>query len=64
MMHPAHAEPGSSGEVAPRPQLPEMLLAVVQALVEQGWELPQIVAAMRYTADLTEFTDRVTGVQQ
>ncbi|CUA96894.1 hypothetical protein [Thiomonas bhubaneswarensis] len=64
MMHPAHTEAGRGGETTPRPQLSEMLLAVVQALVEQGWGLPQIVAAMRYTADLTEFTDRVTGVPQ
>jgi|GEM_PF-2810646 len=62
MMHPARS--GRGGEATPRPQLPEVLLAVVQALVEQGWELPQIVAALRYTADLTEFTDRVTGVVQ
>lgn len=63
-MHPAHTEARRGGEATPRPYLPEVLLAVVQALVEQGWELPQIVAALRYTADLTEFTDRVTGVQQ
>lgn len=64
MMHLAPTETGRSGESPPRPELPEMLLAVVQALVEQGWELPQIVAAMRHTADMTEFTNRVTGVPQ
>ena len=64
MMHPAQTEAGRGGEVTPRPQLPEVLIAVVQALVEQGWELPQIVAALRHTADLTEFTDRVTGSMQ
>jgi hypothetical protein len=64
MMYPAQIEAGRGGEETPRPHLPEVLIAVVQALVEQGWELPQIVAALRHTADLTEFTDRVTGVPQ
>jgi hypothetical protein len=64
MTRPACTRSAHGGEVTPRPQLPEILIAVVQTLVEQGWELPQIVAAMRYTADLTEFTDRVTGVPQ
>ncbi|CQR44966.1 conserved hypothetical protein [Thiomonas sp. CB3] len=64
MMRPANTDAARGGEATPRPQLPEVLIAVVQALVEQGWELPQIVAALRHTADLTEFTDRVTGVPQ
>ena len=64
MMPPAQTQAMHGGEATPRPQLPDLLLAVVQALVEQGWEVPQIVAALHYTADLTEFTDRVTGVPQ
>ena len=64
MMHLALSQAGQGWEATPRPALPEVLIAVVQALVEQGWELPQIVAALRHTADLTEFTDRVTGVPQ
>lgn len=64
MMRPAQTEAGRGGEINSRPQLPELLIAVVQALVEQGWDVPQIVAALRYTADLTEFANRVTGGPQ
>ena len=43
------------------PSLTDILSQVVQALVDQGHEVPEITQAMRYVADMTEMIDRVYG---
>ena len=43
------------------PALTDILSHVVQALVDQGHEVPEITQAMRYVADMTDLIDRVYG---
>ncbi|WP_150112336.1 hypothetical protein [Ferrovum myxofaciens] len=43
------------------PALTDILSQVVQALVDQGHEVPEITQAMRYVADMTDLIDRVYG---
>ncbi len=43
------------------PNLTDILSQVVQALVDQGYEVPEITQALRYVADMTDMIDRVYG---
>lgn len=43
------------------PALTDILSHVVQALVDQGHDVPEITQAMRYVADMTDLIDRVYG---
>lgn len=43
------------------PALTDILTQVIQALVDQGREVPEITQAMRYVADMTDTIDRVYG---
>ena len=43
------------------PELIDILSHVVQALVDQGHEVPEITQAMRYVADMTDLIDRIYG---
>ena len=43
------------------PKLTDILSQVVQALVDQGHEVPEITQALRYVADMTDLIDRVYG---
>ena len=43
------------------PALTDILSQVVQALVDQGHEVPEITQAMRYVADMTDTIDRMYG---
>ena len=52
-------EMDSLGDVPPG--VTDIMITVVQALVDQGHEVPEITQAMRYVADLTDITDRVHG---
>ena len=43
------------------PPLTDILSQVVQALVDQGREIPEITQALRYVADMTDMIDRFYG---
>ena len=43
------------------PNLTGVLSQVVQALVDQGYEIPEITQALRYVADMADMIDRVYG---
>lgn len=43
------------------PSLTDILSQVVQALVDQGHEIPEITQALRYVADMTDMIDRFYG---